>query len=79
MGAFFRTEYGHRKKFLSDKFRAYFVVFLISRMITAKIKLLCHDLFLTIETSKVRTTSESTRRIVLFLPVSYQIKIENGL
>ena len=29
MEAFFRTEYGHRKKFVSDKFRAYFAVFLI--------------------------------------------------
>ena len=29
MGAFFRTEYGHRKKFWSDKFRTYFTLFLI--------------------------------------------------
>ena len=39
------------------------------RMIIAKIKLLCHVLFFTVEKIKVRTSSKSTRWIVLFLPI----------
>ena len=61
LGAFFRAEYGHRKKFWSDKFRTYFVMFLVFPIVSATIKSLCHVLFLTIETVEVRTTSKSTR------------------